>query len=404
MRGHPSTTVVCLAVALSLATPLPAQTRTPVVSLLEQRQRHVVMQEWDISCGAAALTTLLNYQHGLSLAERDVAVEMLGRQAYVDDPELLKIRQGFSLLDLKLFVERRGFAGRGLGRLSLADAIERAPILVPITVRGYNHFVVFRGKAGNRVLLADPAWGNRTLLVEQFLEAWIDFPTIGKVGFTVERKPPVREPPVAEVRRPAPTEPSPAVRKAEATRVETAAGDRSASARTGAPTARETPGADRFHVVEQGENLWDIAESTTGRGRHWTVLAAINDLPEGARLLPGQTLLIPAFIALTESAAPTAPDRSPDRPRDDTSLAAADRAAVGERSSELRPGRAEDARRLARQAEAAAPFAGVPDGAPEPRKMPDATKVDASAGGDVRENEPTVNRLLPGARDFVMLR
>ena len=46
---------------------------------------------------------------------------------------------------------------------------------------------IFRGMKGNRVLLADPAWGNRTLLVKQFEDAWINFPEIGKVGFVVVR-------------------------------------------------------------------------------------------------------------------------------------------------------------------------------------------------------------------------
>ena len=50
-----------------------------------------------------------------------------------------------------------------MAKLELEDLIERAPIIVPILANGYNHFVVFRGMRGNRVLVADPAWGNRTL-------------------------------------------------------------------------------------------------------------------------------------------------------------------------------------------------------------------------------------------------
>ena len=36
----------------------PAGERPPVRSLLEMRRDNVVIQEWDLSCGAAALTTL----------------------------------------------------------------------------------------------------------------------------------------------------------------------------------------------------------------------------------------------------------------------------------------------------------------------------------------------------------
>ena len=74
------------------------------------------------------------------------------------------------------------------GRLTLEDLNEQAPILVPLSLHGYNHFVVYRGMHGNRVLLADPAWGNRTMLVERFEKVWIDAPEVGKVGFVVARR------------------------------------------------------------------------------------------------------------------------------------------------------------------------------------------------------------------------
>lgn len=160
----------------------------PVKSLLEMRHQNVVIQKWDLSCGAAALTTLLNYQHGERLTEKEVAVALMKRPEYIDHPELIQIREGFSLLDLKRYAEARGYKGVGLGKMELKDLIERAPVLVPIKIQGYNHFVVFRGIKGNRALVADPAWGNRTLLIEQFMENWIDYPAMGKVAFAVERR------------------------------------------------------------------------------------------------------------------------------------------------------------------------------------------------------------------------
>jgi uncharacterized protein len=38
---------------------------------------------------------------------------------------------------------------------------------------------------GNRVLLADPAFGNRTMLMAKFEATWLDYGKIGKVGFVV---------------------------------------------------------------------------------------------------------------------------------------------------------------------------------------------------------------------------
>lgn len=160
----------------------------PVRSLLEMRHSNVVIQNWDLSCGAAALTTLLNYQHGENLTEKEVALALMNRLEYLEDPELIQVREGFSLLDLKRYADARGYKGVGLGKLELKDLVSKAPIIVAIRTRDYNHFVIFRGMQANRVLLADPAWGNRTMLVDDFLESWIEYPQIGKVGFAVERQ------------------------------------------------------------------------------------------------------------------------------------------------------------------------------------------------------------------------
>jgi len=167
--------------------PAQADDLRPVTSLLEMRQRDVVVQEWDLSCGAAALATILNYQYGDHVTEKQVALGLMKRAAYVENPNLIRIREGFSLLDLKRFVDGRGYDGIGLGKLDLMDLIERAPIMVPIRTNGYNHFVIFRGVAGNRVLLADPAWGNRTMLKSDFERVWINYPKIGHVGFVVAK-------------------------------------------------------------------------------------------------------------------------------------------------------------------------------------------------------------------------
>ena len=176
-----------LLVFVSLAGSALAEPRA-VRSVLEIRQDNVVMQEWDLSCGAATLTTLLNYQHGDLVTEREVATALMNRDIYIKNPILVQIRQGFSLFDLKRYVDARGYNGIGLGKLTLDDLVRRAPVIVPINISGYNHFVIFRGQMGNRVLLADPAWGNRTMTVDEFEEAWIEYVNIGHVGFVVEGK------------------------------------------------------------------------------------------------------------------------------------------------------------------------------------------------------------------------
>jgi predicted double-glycine peptidase len=179
--------IVLAAFAALTAGPAFSAGERPVRSLLEMRQDGVVVQKFDLSCGAAALATILNFQHGDFVTEKEVAQGLIRRKEYLENPEIVRIRQGFSLLDLKRYVEGRGFRGIGFGKLGLKDLATLAPIIVPIKVHGYNHFVVFRGQRGDRVLLADPAYGNRTMSVDQFQAAWLDLPPLGKVGFIVTR-------------------------------------------------------------------------------------------------------------------------------------------------------------------------------------------------------------------------
>jgi uncharacterized protein len=191
-----------IAGAVGFVTPLVcapalAETQGAVRSLLEFRRDGVMIQQWDLSCAAAALGTLLQYEFGESLTEKEIARGLMNRREYLEHPEFVRVREGFSLLDLKHYVQTLGYKGLGYPGLDLNDLIENAPIMVPINAFGYNHFVIFRGAMGNRVLLADPAWGNRTMTIEKFEQMWLDFgEPMGHVGFVIERadggKPPSR--------------------------------------------------------------------------------------------------------------------------------------------------------------------------------------------------------------------
>ena len=159
----------------------------PVQSLMEKRQQNVVLQKWELSCGAAALATILRYQHGVPVTERSVALGLIDREEYIRNPDLVRFRQGFSLLDMKRYVDKLGYEGIGLGQLTLSDLFARAPIIVPVNVQGFPHFVIFRGGTLKTVLIADPAFGNVTMSTDKFLNGWIDYKDIGHVGFIVTK-------------------------------------------------------------------------------------------------------------------------------------------------------------------------------------------------------------------------
>lgn len=170
------------------ATTARAEREEPVRSLLEMRHDRVIIQEYDLSCGAAVLATLLTHQLGTPTSEREVALQLISREEYLRNPELVRLRQGFSLLDMKRVASRFGYKGVGFGSMSLEDLVEKAPVIVPISPNDYSHFVIFRGMAGDRVLLADPAWGNRTMTIREFRDVWINHERIGRVGFVVINK------------------------------------------------------------------------------------------------------------------------------------------------------------------------------------------------------------------------
>lgn len=143
---------------------------TPIRSLQEIRTEGVVIQQWDNSCAAAALATVLTFGFSDPLSEREVAKGMLGRT----DAVKVKVQGGFSFLDMKRFVESRGYQGVGFRNMRIEDLQRYQSPILPIEVHGYPHFVVFKGVSGDHVLLADPAFGNRTMPIKRFEQAWPD--------------------------------------------------------------------------------------------------------------------------------------------------------------------------------------------------------------------------------------
>jgi uncharacterized protein len=151
----------------------------PVVSLKEIKFRKTTRQQYDFSCGSAALATLLTHHYGAPATEKEVFETMFatGDQA--------KIRvQGFSMLDMKRYLATRGFVGDGFQQPleKLLDA--RLPAIVLISDRGYNHFVVIKGAEDGRILLGDPSSGARAVTRERFMELWAN-----KLMFVVHKYP-----------------------------------------------------------------------------------------------------------------------------------------------------------------------------------------------------------------------
>jgi uncharacterized protein len=167
VRPRPGIPGAWLLAAAALAAAVPAEAKV-VRSLAEIRDEQVVRQQYDLSCGAAAIATLLTYQLNHPVTERQVLLAMLHRTS----PALVRARLGFSFLDLKVYAASQGFGATGYGGMTLADLDAYAPAITPIRWHGFNHFVVYRGRRAGRVLIADPSFGNRTLSEHAFSSSW----------------------------------------------------------------------------------------------------------------------------------------------------------------------------------------------------------------------------------------
>lgn len=141
--------------------------RVEVTSLKEARFQTVIKQQFDFSCGSAAVASLLTYHYDHPIDEITVFNEMFEN----GDQERIQ-SVGFSLLDMKRFLEDRGYSADGfetdLDRL--ADV--GVPAIALINTGGYKHFVLIKGIQGPEVVVGDPALGVRVLDRDAFEEMW----------------------------------------------------------------------------------------------------------------------------------------------------------------------------------------------------------------------------------------
>lgn len=141
--------------------------RIDVESYKESRFREVIRQNYDFSCGSAALATLLKYHYKYDVTEQEVLNKMYEN----GDQEKIKTK-GFSLLDMKNYLSSIGINSDGY-RASLDKlAMVGIPAIVLINSNGYMHFVVIKGVADDMVLVGDPAMGKRVLARKDFEKMW----------------------------------------------------------------------------------------------------------------------------------------------------------------------------------------------------------------------------------------
>lgn len=130
-----------------------------VRSWKEARDEGLSKQEFDYSCGAASLTSILAHYYGIKVSEFDV-IDRIG------------LKNAFSMADLAAAATEYGFKAIGLGLDYEMLMRLRRPVIVYLDYWDDGHFSVVRTIDHRGVWLADPAWGNIWMSRERFEGFW----------------------------------------------------------------------------------------------------------------------------------------------------------------------------------------------------------------------------------------
>ncbi|EAI2901486.1 peptidase C39 [Campylobacter upsaliensis] len=136
-----------------------------VKSYQEIKNEKVIRQNYEESCGAASLATLINILDDSNLMELDLLKAMSGQQLYTDM---------VSFADLNDAVKKLGFQSKSykIDR-KILESIISVPILVKIEDDPrFPHFVVIINHKGNYLQIFDPSYGEYISSKREFYSVW----------------------------------------------------------------------------------------------------------------------------------------------------------------------------------------------------------------------------------------
>lgn len=152
---------------------------------------HVVMQQHEYSCGAAALATMMTYYFGNPTSE----LEILGNvdQLFSEKEGAVIRAAGLSISELGEVAKARGYQSAAVQLAPDVLTNLPGPVIIFIRVDGYAHFAVLREVVNGRALVADPSRGNLSLTIPELLDVWQgETLVLGRDGFGVPESHPLR--------------------------------------------------------------------------------------------------------------------------------------------------------------------------------------------------------------------
>lgn len=152
-------------VLMMTLSPLFLKAEFVVKSYQEIKNEKVIRQNYEESCGAASLATLINILDDSNLTELDLLKAMSGQQLYTDM---------VSFADLNDAVKKLGFQSKSykIDR-KILESIMSVPILVKIEDDPrFPHFVVIINHKGNYLQIFDPSYGEYISSKREFYSVW----------------------------------------------------------------------------------------------------------------------------------------------------------------------------------------------------------------------------------------
>lgn len=136
-----------------------------VKSYQEIKNEKVIRQNYEESCGAASLATLINILDDNNLTELDLLKTMSGQKLYTDM---------VSFADLNDAVKKLGYESKSYKvDRKILEKLVNIPLLVKIEDDPrFPHFVVIINHKGNYLQILDPSYGKYISSKREFFSVW----------------------------------------------------------------------------------------------------------------------------------------------------------------------------------------------------------------------------------------
>jgi len=136
-----------------------------VKSYQELKNQKVVRQNYEQSCGAASLATLINLLDNKNLSELDLLKLINQQELYTDMVSFADLSQALEKLSYKAYAYKMN--------KEILDQLVNIPMLVKIEDDPrYPHFVVIINQKGNYLQVLDPSHGEYISSKKEFFNIW----------------------------------------------------------------------------------------------------------------------------------------------------------------------------------------------------------------------------------------